>query len=104
MSEQKLRIENKAAHVKHIALGSGQTLAIPPSEEGAPGTGFTLTTDQEIAAFEASLTQPVVKEWIDSGELVVHRSGGAPAPAAQPPQSGKGATASDTKATQKSQG
>lgn len=85
MSEQKIVFENKAAHVKHLALGTGQTIVIPPTADGGPKTTVVLTSEAELTALRAVLQQEVVAAWLTSGELVVDGQGAdlsAPPPAA----------------------
>lgn len=82
MAEQSsVRLENRSAHVKYIALAGGaNTIAVPPTEEGKPGVTVTFDTPEERKAFDRALELPSVKAWITSGELVV---GDAPKRAAE---------------------
>ena len=48
-----VRLENKTAHLKHLALGGGESLAIPPTESG-PGVEIKLESDDERKRFNLS--------------------------------------------------
>lgn len=66
-----VRLLNKAAHVKHISVGNGESIAVPPTPEGTPGTVVKFDSDKERQAFEKAIKTPAVKVWIDAGELEV---------------------------------
>lgn len=85
MTATKARLENRSAHMKYITLGGGQSIAVPPQEQG--GVDISFETDAEAAAFKRALETPTVCEWIASGELVVQQGGAKAAPAAAPPKS-----------------
>lgn len=67
-----VRLENKAAHMKFISLPGGNTVTVPPTE-GAAGITLTLESDIEREQFDKALESAAVKQWLDAGELVVHR-------------------------------
>jgi hypothetical protein len=81
-----VRLANTTAHVKHISLGGGASIAVPPVEGG--GVDLAFETDAERESFARALDTATVKKWIESGELVV--VGGAvrkptPTPSDAPP-------------------
>lgn len=76
MADQpQFRIENHTAHVKHLALGNGQTITVPPTEEGQPGLGVNLENPEEQKSFDRAIDTAIVKKWIEDGELVINRGG-----------------------------
>jgi hypothetical protein len=69
-----VRIENKTAHIKHIAIGNGQIITVPPVDGG--GVEVHFDSDGERSAFQRALETPQVKKWIEAGELVIGGSSG----------------------------
>jgi hypothetical protein len=80
---KEVTLRNKTAHVKQLLLAGGQVIAIPPTEEGAPGFKVTFDSEDEQNCFQQALKTSAVKAWIDSKELEVEgasASGDASAP------------------------
>ena len=87
----KVRLENRSAHLKYITIGGGQSIAVPPQEQG--GIDLTFDSEAELAAFKRALETQTVRDWIASGELVVVQDGASQAkpatsgvPAARDPE------------------
>jgi len=70
----KVRLENRSAHMKYIGIAGGQSVAVPPQEQGGSGVEVTLDSPAEAEALKRALETPTIKGWIESGELVVHGS------------------------------
>lgn len=76
MAQQKpqsaVRIVNKAAHLKYLALGGdADTIAVPPTEDGAPGTIVRFDSQEERERFDRAIQTAGVQGWIDAGELEI---------------------------------
>jgi hypothetical protein len=62
-----VKLENTTAHIMHISMGGGQTLAIPPTEGGI----MVMFTDAEKVVFDANVATPAVQEWVTAGDLII---------------------------------
>ena len=84
MADKKVRLTNTTAHVKHISIGGGKVITLPPVEPGGPGIEVTFDTDDERAAFDKAIAMPAVKTWFDNGEIVLGDRPAAAQPSQQP--------------------
>lgn len=78
-----VKLENRTARIISISLGGGDFVTVPPIDPPAP-VEITLATDADKARLERALATPIVKAWIEAGELVVG-GGGAGTPTTPPP-------------------
>ena len=66
-----VRIVNKSAHLKYIGVGDGESIAVPPTAEGGPGTTVRFETQSERERFDKALATTGVQAWVEAGELEV---------------------------------
>jgi hypothetical protein len=83
--------QNTAPHVKHISIGDGAFVTVPPTVGIATVTVACTATEQ--AGLDKGLTTDCVLEWIAQAELVV-----VP-PTPPPPEGGDGGDAGGVLAT-----
>lgn len=77
-----VRVINRSAHVKYLNLGDGESVALAPTDDGAPGLLIKFDSQAEKERFEKATQTAGVQQWIDQGELQIKD---APVDAPVPP-------------------
>lgn len=77
-------LSNTAPHVKHISIGDGAFVTVPPTV-GAATVRIALTATEK-AGLDKGLGTDTCLEWIAQGELVVAAPPVEPPPVEPPPE------------------
>lgn len=80
-TQSAVRLVNRAAHLKYINLGDGESVAVPPTVDGTPGTLVKFDNAEERARFDKALEVSGVQQWIEAGELEVQTASASSLPA-----------------------